>query len=150
MPGRCAQAVSAADDNAGLTESEVKSLFLTLDLPPAPLYKDSQDKLVIPQASIFTILEKFDGPIAHPTNLRPCSPPTPTPTPARSPPCHSLPRCGSKCLVCGAGETSQELRGGVLRRLRLMAPLPRYLILIFKRFKSNQFFVEKNPTLVSS
>jgi len=100
-------AVSAAAANAGLEEKDIKSTFLILDLPPTPLYKDSQDKLVIPQVSIFTLLEKFDG------------------------------------------ETSQELRGGVLRRLRLMAPLPRYMIFIFKRFKANQFFIEKNPTLVT-
>ena len=47
------------------------------------------------------------------------------------------------------GETSQELRGGLLRRFRLTHPLPRYLILHYKRFKLNNFFVEKNPTLVT-
>ena len=37
----------------------------------------------------------------------------------------------------------------VLRRFRLTHPLPRYLILHYKRFKLNNFFVEKNPTLVT-
>lgn len=100
-------AVSAAADNAGLEESSTNFLFLSLDLPQAPLYKDAQNHLVIPQVSLFSLLEKFDG------------------------------------------ETSQELRGGLLRRFRLKHPLPRYLILHYKRFKLNNFFVEKNPTLVT-
>lgn len=100
-------AVSAAADNAGLEESSSNFLFLSLDLPQAPLYKDAQNHLVIPQVSLFSLLEKFDG------------------------------------------ETSQELRGGLLRRFRLKHPLPRYLIFHYKRFKLNNFFVEKNPTLVT-
>ena len=100
-------AVSAAADNAGLEESSANFLFLSLDLPQAPLYKDAQNHLVIPQVSLFSLLEKFDG------------------------------------------ETSQELRGGLLRRFRLKHPLPRYLIFHYKRFKLNNFFVEKNPTLVT-
>ena len=100
-------AVSAAADNAGLEEASAPFLFLSLDLPQAPLYKDAQNHLVIPQVSLFSLLEKFDG------------------------------------------ETSQELRGGLLRRLRLKHPLPRYLIFHYNRFKLNNFFVEKNPTLVT-
>lgn len=99
--------VSAAAENAGLEETDSKFLFLSIDLPAVPLFKDSQNKLVIPQIDIFTLLEKFDG------------------------------------------ETSVELRGGLLRRFRLVHPLPRYLIFHYKRFRLNNFFVEKNPTLVT-
>lgn len=41
--------VSAAADNAGLEETDSKFLFLSIDLPPVPLFKDSQNKLAIPQ-----------------------------------------------------------------------------------------------------
>ena len=36
-----------------------------------------------------------------------------------------------------------------MRRFRLVHPLPRYLIFHYKRFRLNNFFVEKNPTLVT-
>ena len=35
--------------------------FLTLDLPPTPLFKDGQNKSMIPQLPLFTLLKKFDG-----------------------------------------------------------------------------------------
>ena len=39
------------------------------------------------------------------------------------------------------------MRGGILRRLRLKHPLPPFLIFTFKRFRSNEYFMEKNSTL---
>ena len=36
-------------------------LFLTLDLPPSPLFKDEIEKNIIPQVSLFDLLSKYDG-----------------------------------------------------------------------------------------
>lgn len=41
--------------------SESTFLFLTLDLPTAPLYKDEKEQLIIPQVPLFNILAKFSG-----------------------------------------------------------------------------------------
>lgn len=41
--------------------SESSFLFLTLDLPTAPLYKDEKEQLIIPQVPLFNILNKFNG-----------------------------------------------------------------------------------------
>lgn len=64
-------AVSAAADNAGLTETDIKSLFLTLDLPQAPLYKDSQDKLVRLQSLILAVV-LFSQCVKGSTQIVPC------------------------------------------------------------------------------
>nr|CAG8581258.1 2405_t:CDS:10 [Entrophospora candida] len=36
-------------------------LFLTLDLPPPPLFQDEVEKNIIPQVALSTILQKYDG-----------------------------------------------------------------------------------------
>jgi len=36
-------------------------LFLALDLPPTPLFQDQNEKKIIPQVQLSTILAKFDG-----------------------------------------------------------------------------------------
>jgi hypothetical protein len=36
-------------------------LMLGLDLPPAPLYKDSMEKNIIPQVQLYLILQKYDN-----------------------------------------------------------------------------------------
>lgn len=41
--------------------SESTFMFLTLDLPTAPLYKDEKEQLIIPQVPLFNILAKFNG-----------------------------------------------------------------------------------------
>jgi len=81
-------------------------LMLTLDLPPAPLFKDAMEKIVIPQIPIGDLLRKFDG------------------------------------------ETIQDdVRMG--RRTMRILRLPRFLAISVKRFLKNQFFLEKNPTIVN-
>ncbi|CAB4412112.1 unnamed protein product [Rhizophagus irregularis] len=40
-------------------------LFLTLDLPAPPLFKDEVEKNIIPQVALTTILAKYDGRAAH-------------------------------------------------------------------------------------
>ena len=41
--------------------SKSNFLYLTLDLPTAPLYKDEKEQLIIPQVPLFNILGKFNG-----------------------------------------------------------------------------------------
>jgi len=80
-------------------------MFLTLEIPPPPLYKDEADKNIIPQIPLFTLLKKFDG------------------------------------------VTYQETVKG--RSKYNITKLPKYLILHMKRFTHNNFFLEKNPTIVN-
>jgi len=81
-------------------------LFLTLDLPPTPLFQDEQEKNIIPQMPIFDLLAKFNGKTV--TNLV-------------------------------SGE----------RKTFIVTKLPPYLVVHIKRFTKNNFFQEKNPTIVN-
>eukprot|EP00124_Ichthyophonus_hoferi_P003310 Ihof_evm3s281 gene=Ihof_evmTU3s281 len=80
-------------------------MFLTLDVPPPPLFKDAEGANVIPQVSLFTLLNKFDS-------------------------------------------RTEQRRGNMGTTYKLTA-LPKYLILYIKRFTKNNFFLEKNPTIVN-
>ncbi|PRP84441.1 hypothetical protein PROFUN_08026 [Planoprotostelium fungivorum] len=86
----------------------VPFLFLTLEVPPPPLFKDEQERNIIPQRPIFDLLAKFDG------------------------------RTIKHFAVTGERKTYQ------------LTKLPPYLILHIKRFTKNNFFKEKNPTIVTS
>lgn len=86
--------------------SRIPFLFLTLDLPQAPIFKDSLDRNMIPHIPIFDLLQKFNG------------------------------------------EQIQETTPGTLKRYSLWR-LPKYLVLHVKRFSKNNFYVEKNPTIVT-
>ncbi|GAB5363681.1 hypothetical protein AAMO2058_000904900 [Amorphochlora amoebiformis] len=83
-----------------------KFIYLSLELPTSPLFKDNQDTDFIPQVPLFDLLKKFDG------------------------------------------VTTETLKSGEKRRFQL-ARLPKYLIIHYKRFTSNNWFKEKNPTLVN-
>uniref|UniRef100_A0A3B3ZXE0 Ubiquitin carboxyl-terminal hydrolase 39 n=1 Tax=Periophthalmus magnuspinnatus TaxID=409849 RepID=A0A3B3ZXE0_9GOBI len=89
--------------------SESTFLFLTLDLPTAPLYKDEKEQLIIPQVPLFNILGKFNGNIE---------------------------------------KEYKTYKENFLKRFQL-TKLPPYLIFCIKRFTKNNFFVEKNPTIVN-
>ncbi|EDV22247.1 U4/U6.U5 tri-snRNP-associated protein 2 [Trichoplax sp. H2] len=91
------------------TQSVAPFLYLTLDLPPAPLYQDELNENIIPQVPLSVLLAKFDG-----TSER-------------------------------EYKTYKET---FMKRFELIR-LPRYLILYVKRFTRNNFFVEKNPTIVN-
>ncbi|KAK9449769.1 uncharacterized protein V1518DRAFT_426640 [Limtongia smithiae] len=41
--------------------TEMPFMFLSLDLPPAPLFQDEIDRNIIPQVALQTILSKYDG-----------------------------------------------------------------------------------------
>ncbi|KYQ92771.1 SAP DNA-binding domain-containing protein [Tieghemostelium lacteum] len=44
-----------------ITKTKQPFLFLSLDLPPKPVFKDEKDKSILPQVSLFTLLEKYSG-----------------------------------------------------------------------------------------
>jgi hypothetical protein len=44
-----------------ITAKQSPFLFLTLDLPPAPLYQDELEQNIIPQVPLITILNKYSG-----------------------------------------------------------------------------------------
>uniref|UniRef100_A0A8C8H6G0 Ubiquitin carboxyl-terminal hydrolase 39 n=1 Tax=Oncorhynchus tshawytscha TaxID=74940 RepID=A0A8C8H6G0_ONCTS len=89
--------------------SDTTFLFLTLDLPTAPLYKDEKEQLIIPQVPLFNILAKFNG---------------------------------------NTEKEYKTYKENFLKRFQLLK-LPPYLIFCIKRFTKNNFFVEKNPTIVN-
>ena len=88
------------------TKKRIKFLYLTLDLPMIPLFKDSQEKITIPQVNIYELFKKYNG------------------------------------------EKFTEDPTKAQRKKYKILSLPKYLILIFKRFENNSFFMEKNPTIV--
>ncbi|NWU43515.1 SNUT2 protein, partial [Hylia prasina] len=97
--------------NSEYQERVVEStfLYLTLDLPTAPLYKDEKEQLIIPQVPLFSILAKFNG---------------------------------------STEKEYKTYKENFLKRFQLTR-LPPYLIFCIKRFTKNNFFVEKNPTIVN-
>ncbi|KAI9290146.1 hypothetical protein BC943DRAFT_7467 [Umbelopsis sp. AD052] len=49
------------DADRAITSNQSPFLFLTLDLPPAPLYQDELEQNIIPQVPLITILNKYNG-----------------------------------------------------------------------------------------
>lgn len=47
---------------------EVPFLYLSLDLPPPPLFKSESEKNIIPQVALMVLLSKFDGEQLHHNN----------------------------------------------------------------------------------
>ncbi|VDO99241.1 unnamed protein product [Heligmosomoides polygyrus] len=91
------------------SSKELPFLYLALDLPPAPLYRDEQMQNIIPQVPLSVLLQKFNG------------------------------------------TTEKEYKTyneNIMKRFELLR-LPEYLIITYKRFHKNQWFVEKNPTIVN-
>ncbi|CAM9396362.1 unnamed protein product, partial [Ectocarpus fasciculatus] len=95
------------DDEA--TEQASPFLYLSLDIPPTPLFKDSQGGLVIPQIPLFEVLKKFDGDTW----------------------------------------TDVTTSTGLVRRRYVIKKLPKYLMVHLVRFTRNNFYVEKNPSIVT-
>lgn len=91
------------------TVSESPFLYLTLDLPSAPLYKDELEQNIIPQVPLFSILGKFNG---------------------------------------VSEKEYKTYKENFLKRFQITR-LPPFLIFYIKRFTKNNFFVEKNPTIVN-
>ena len=89
-----------------VTVRRVPFYYLSLDLPPMPLFKDGDGESFLPQVPIMTLLHKYDG------------------------------------------HTEQLLPSGERRRYQLLR-LPPYLIVHIKRFTHNNWFLEKNTTIVN-
>lgn len=89
--------------------NEVPFTFLSLDIPPCPLFRDAHGGLVIPQVPLFQLLQKFDG----------------------------------------ETWTDQITNEAHIRKQYRIKKLPRYLILHLVRFTKNNFYLEKNPTIVT-
>jgi U4/U6.U5 tri-snRNP-associated protein 2 len=89
-------------------ERDLPFLYLTLDIPPTPLFKDTQGGNIIPQIPLFDVLTKYNG-----------------------------------------VKLTDTVRSGVQSRRRYaIKQLPKFLIFHFARFTKNNFYSEKNPTIV--
>lgn len=84
-------------------------LYLTLDLPPPPLFKDELQANIIPQVPLVTLLSKFNG---------------------------------------STEKEYKQYDKSEMKRFQI-TQLPPYLILYIKRFTKNNFFREKNTTIVN-
>nr|CAG8461812.1 1194_t:CDS:10 [Entrophospora candida] len=49
------------DVDREISLKRTRFLFLTLDLPPPPLFQDEVEKNIIPQVALSTVLQKYDG-----------------------------------------------------------------------------------------
>lgn len=58
------------EPSATVTSSLVRFLLLTLDLPPAPLFQDEQERNIIPQVPLTTLLAKYNGRTAQELNAQ--------------------------------------------------------------------------------
>ena len=59
---------AAAASKATSTVTDVPCLFLSLELPPAPLFKDAREgHTIIPQVPLFQLLNKFNGSVESQT-----------------------------------------------------------------------------------
>lgn len=88
---------------------EIPFLYLTLDLPAAPLYRDELLQNIIPQVPLSALLTKFNGVI----------------------------------------EREYKTYSENFMKRFVLVRLPPYLIITYKRFQKNQWFIEKNPTIVN-
>ncbi|CAM9519351.1 unnamed protein product, partial [Chrysoparadoxa australica] len=103
--------ITSDDPLSGFTmiSQDIPFLHLQLDIPPTPLFKDSNGGNIIPQIPLFNVLEKFDG-----------------------------------------SKLSDVVKDGHLTRRRYSpARLPPFLIFHLARFTKNNFYKEKNPTIVT-
>jgi len=102
------------DDDEGMVDwskdtADVPFLVLSLEIPPTPLFKDTQGGNVIPQVPLFDVLEKYDG-----------------------------------------TKYTDILRAGYQQRKRYsLLRLPPFIIFHLSRFTKNNFYMEKNPTIVT-
>jgi U4/U6.U5 tri-snRNP-associated protein 2 len=101
--------VEGTSDEWVETSAIVPFSYLGLDIPPSPLFKDSQGGMVIAQVPLFELLRKYDG----------------------------------------KTWTDSIVAGNVVRKKYRVLSLPDYLVLHLNRFTKNNFYEEKNPTIVT-
>jgi U4/U6.U5 tri-snRNP-associated protein 2 len=66
--GTGSAASAPLDPSTGLPQHKterVPFLMLGLELPQAPLFKDTFERLIIPQVPLFSLLKKFNGETIH-------------------------------------------------------------------------------------
>jgi len=100
--------VTGLEDVVETTTKLLQFKYLSLEIPEAPLFKDSQGGNVIPQVPLYEVLQKFDG------------------------------------------DTMTDFlkEGSMERKKYRLKKLPPFIIFHLKRFVKNNFFMEKNPTIV--
>merc|ERR1712083_1114526 len=49
------------DEDTEVESKDIPFLYLTVDVPAAPLFKDALERNIIPQVPLFACLTKFDG-----------------------------------------------------------------------------------------
>jgi len=86
-------------------------LWLSMPLPPIPLFKDGQQEKFIPQVPLPDLFQRQFGSDQDDVPWQP-------------------------------------MKNGSFKR-HILTRLPRYLILVFKRYHENNFFIEKNNTIVN-
>lgn len=100
-------------------------------------------------ASEYTSIQELALTAPPPPSLYPCPPPSVKPRPRSLNPDYCSPQVPIYSLLSrfDGATISDDIRAG-RRRFRLTR-LPNFLALQVKRFKKNNFFIEKNPTLVT-
>ncbi|KAK8808502.1 hypothetical protein WA158_008403 [Blastocystis sp. Blastoise] len=88
------------------TVKTIPCFFLSLDLPPIPVFKDDFNANTVQHMPLYTLLEKFGG-----------------------------------------EHITVDSKTGVERKIKIIS-LPKYLILVINRFIVNNFFLEKNNSVV--
>ncbi|KAL2119311.1 hypothetical protein VTJ04DRAFT_6271 [Mycothermus thermophilus] len=58
------------EESSEIQTDITRFLLLTLDLPPAPLFQDEQERNIIPQVPLTTILAKYNGVLAQELNAQ--------------------------------------------------------------------------------
>lgn len=101
--------------------------YLSIELPPPPLFKGEAEKNIIPQVPLFTVLKKFDG-----QTEQVC-----------------LPLLFILFCHCLIQKSNQDIAVKNETKKYILTKLPRYLIIHLKRFTKNNWFMEKNPTIVN-
>lgn len=101
---------------------EIPFLSLAMDLPPPPLYLDERLQNIIPQVPLGQLFAKFNGQAEK-----------------------VIIYFNSFKYYFKEYKTYNE---NFIKRFELIH-LPEYLIITYNRFQKNQWFVEKNPTIVN-
>lgn len=109
--------------------SETPFLSLAMDLPSAPLYRDDKLQNIIPQVPLAQLLAKYNG-TSEKVGIHVTS-------------C-IVPSCKDRGWV----QEYKTYNDNFTKRFEI-THLPEYLLVTYNRFQKNQWFVEKNPTIVN-
>jgi U4/U6.U5 tri-snRNP-associated protein 2 len=99
-----------------------------MDLPPAPLYLDERSQNIIPQVPLGVLLNKFNGKSEKVSNV--------------------TNKMNYLFTFYNYFQEYKTYKDNFIKRFELLH-LPEFLIITYNRFHKNQWFVEKNPTIVN-